>query len=51
MYSQLPFKNEHVNHDLSPIIGNEDSVDITASISNNIHDELDEDDPFSKRRY
>ncbi|XP_056163943.1 probable WRKY transcription factor 20 isoform X2 [Syzygium oleosum] len=35
---------------LSLAAGNEDSVEGAASLSYRIHDEVDEDDPFSKRR-
>lgn len=35
----------------SPVTGNDDSVEGTGSLSNRMAEEIDDDDPFSKRRY
>ncbi|PON94107.1 WRKY domain containing protein [Trema orientale] len=48
MYGQASNTNEaNGTPDLSPISANDDSVEATG---NRIHDDVDDDDPFSKRR-
>jgi hypothetical protein len=37
--------------DLSPVTANDDNLDAAGSMPNRIHDEVDDDDLFSKRRY
>jgi hypothetical protein len=37
--------------DRSPVAVNDDILDGSGSTPNRIHDEVDDDDPFSKRRY
>lgn len=37
--------------ELSPVAGNGDCIEGAASLSNRMHDEADEDDEFSKRRF
>lgn len=37
--------------ELSPVAGNDDRIEGAATLSNRMHDDADEDDFFSKRRY
>ena len=37
--------------ELSPVATNDDSPEGTGFMSNRTNDEVDDDDPFSKRRY
>lgn len=49
MYGHVSNTNDpNGTPDLSPITTNDDSLEATG---NRIHDDVDDDDPFSKRRY
>ncbi|KAM5585341.1 putative WRKY transcription factor 20 [Rosa sericea] len=51
MYGQMSCTNEpNSTPELSPVRGNDGSVEGTGSLSTRILDEVDDDDPFSKRR-
>ncbi|CAN6560540.1 unnamed protein product [Malus baccata var. baccata] len=51
IYGQMSSNNEpNSTPELSPVTGNDDSVEGTGSLSNRLPDEVDEDDQFSKRR-
>ncbi|XP_068338494.1 probable WRKY transcription factor 20 [Pyrus communis] len=51
IYGQMSSNNEPSStSELSPVTGNDDNVEGTGSLSNRLPDEVDDDDPFSKRR-
>lgn len=52
IYGQMSSTNEpNSTPELSPVRGNDGNVEGTVSLSTRILDEVDDDDPFSKRRY
>ncbi|CAB4277924.1 unnamed protein product [Prunus armeniaca] len=51
IYGQMSSTNEpNSTPERSPVTGNDDSVEGTGSLSNRMAEEIDDDDPFSKRR-
>lgn len=52
MYGQMSNTNEPSSTpELSPVRGNDGSGEGTGSLATRILDEVDDEDPFSKRRY